>query len=187
MQINGEMRFLANRGDAVEMVAQALEMFAALGRLCAAPQIEVILRPGGAAPVLPEVDPTITRAGVIVETPAQVEAAPAVERAPGWSRNLVTVSAEDVIHAAQNGNGGRPLVMVAGRPWSQIAKAARPQAVDAHGAALTMQLGHGLAMSEWDAHRPAEWPAAASLPKTYASSWAELRDRWIQAAAAAAS
>jgi len=150
--ITGALTMTSLNGDGAQLLTEAAEFLNALAQMGVQMAVEINLRPVGAAPerISPAEQPTPAQP----EPPAPANPTPAAPAQP---------------------EEPRPLLLL---PWRKLDKEQRHALLHMEGRRLAKALRHPPTMAEWDTYKPAEYPTASALPKTFGETWATLATDW---------
>ena len=161
IQITGALTMLSTNGDGPQLLTEAAEFLNALAQMGVQMAVEINLRPVGVPaglsqsanfpPVLPQ-----QPVDLVLRAPAPVDPTPAAPAQP---------------------EEPRPLLLL---PWCKLDKEQRHALLHMEGRRLAKALRHPPTMAEWDTYKPAEYPTASALPKTFGETWATLAWSWTR-------
>ncbi len=165
--ITGALTMTSLNGDGPQLLTEAAEFLNALAQMGVQMAVEINLRPVAPEPA------TYTPPARIVEHVSDSGAFLATIGAPPFSAGEPANPTP-----AAPAHPDAPLLLL---PWRKLDKEQRHALLHMEGRRLAKALGHPPTMSEWDASRPADYPTASALPKSFGTTWYKLAQSWAGA------
>ena len=166
IQITGALTMLSTNGDGPQLLTEAAEFLNALAQMGVQMGVEIHLRPVAPEPA------TYTPPARIVEHVADSGEERATIGAPPFSAGEPANPTP-----AAPAQPDAPLLLL---PWRKLDKEQRHALLHMEGRRLAKALRHPPTMAEWDTYKPAEYPTASALPKTFGETWATLAWSWTR-------
>ena len=162
--MSGSLTMLSTNGDGPQLLTEAAEFLNALAQMGVQMAVEINLRPQA-----------IEKAAILTQPPVGWLSHP-VSTGPQPPATLAVGSTNPTPAAPAHPDA--PLLLL---PWRKLDKEQRHALLHMEGRRLAKALGHPPTMSEWDASRPADYPTASALPKSFGTTWYKLAQSWAGA------